>query len=62
MEVIGYTDDAEERTQFLCEVDVEILLAEVKAVRSDVFTVQYGLDNALKFVDGDLTIVVALLE
>ena len=62
VEVIGYTDDAEERPQFLCEVDVEILLAEVKAVRSDVFTVQYGLDNALKFVDGDLTIVVALLE
>ena len=48
--------------EFICNVDIEMLIQEAKAVQSDSIEIQYGENNAIKFVDGDLTIVIALLE
>ena len=47
---------------FTCDVDIEMLKQEVKAISADMLELYYGLDNAIKFVDGNIIIIVALLE
>ena len=60
-ETINYTD-AERVGEFTCNADVYTLITQVKAQTSSELTIEYGKDNALKIVDGDLTSVIALLE
>lgn len=47
---------------FTCAIDIEMLRTEVKAIQSDVIELYYGEDNGIKLVDGNITIIVALLE
>ena len=37
-------------------------ITQVKAQTSSEITIEYGEDNAIKIIDGDITSVVALLE
>ena len=60
-EIIEYTDK-ENAGEFVCSTDVNTLVTQVKAQSGSEITIEYGKDNALKIVDGDLTSVVALLE
>ena len=60
-EMIVY-EDAGEHSAFECMVDVQMLFTPLKALSGDVITVCYGLDNALRIVDGDVTQVVSLLQ
>ena len=61
VEIIKYVDSQNFR-EFTCLVDISMLTQEVKAIQSDVIEMYYGEDNAIKFVDGSITIIVALLE
>jgi len=47
---------------FTCSIDIQMLTQEVKAIQSDVIEMYYGEDNAIKMTDGNITIIVALLE
>ena len=61
VEIIPYT--ASENFQpFTCSIDVEDLRAQVKASTADVLELYYGIDTAIKFVDGNVTQIVALTE
>lgn len=48
--------------EFTCPVDIQMFTQEVKSIQSDVIDLYYGEDNAIKMVDGNITIIVALLE
>lgn len=60
-EVVKYLT-AENTGEFVCQTDVNTLVAQVKAQMNSEITIQYGKENAIKLIDGDLTSVVALLE
>ena len=47
---------------FTCSVDIQMLTQEIKAISNDAIELYYGQDNAIKMVDGNITIIVALLE
>ncbi len=47
---------------FVCSIDIEMLSAQVKAQTTDNIELWYGENNAIKFVDGNVTQIVALLE
>lgn len=61
VETIPYIE-SKSPVDFLCTIDIEMLSTQIKAYTGDVVELWYGQDNALKFVDGNLTQVVALLE
>lgn len=60
-EVIALTK-GDKAGEFVCNADVNTLVAQVKAQTGSEITIEYGEDNAIKIIDGDLTSVVALLE
>lgn len=61
VEVIEYvaTDNF---IDFTCDIDVQMLLTEIKAIQADVINIYYGDDSSIKLVDGNITIIVAFLE
>lgn len=61
VEIIPYVMSDNFR-DFTCAVDIQMLTQEIKAISSDVIELHYGELNAIKFVDGNITIIVALLE
>lgn len=61
VEMIPYTN-SENFIPFTCMIDVQMITQEIKAIQSDVINMYYGEDNAIKFEDGNITIIVALLE
>lgn len=61
VEMIPYIG-SEKFTDFTCMIDVQMITQEVKAIQSDVIEMYYGEDNAVIMKDGNITIVVALLE
>lgn len=61
VEIIKYVD-SQNFKEFTCLVDIQMLTSEVKAIQNDVIELYYGEDNAIKFIDGNITIIVALLE
>lgn len=61
VEIIKYVD-SENFREFTCLVDIQMLVNEVKSIQNDVIEMYYGVDNAIKFTDGNITIIVALLE
>jgi len=61
IEIIDYVESAG-HNNFTCCVDIEMLTSQAKANVSDAITLHYGLDNALKIVDGNITQIIALLE
>lgn len=60
VETIGY-ESQKEYQPFTCQIDIEYLLEEVKSVAGDLVEIHYGLDNAIKIVEGNMTIVIALM-
>ena len=60
-ETINYTN-AENAGEFVCSTDINTLITQVKAQTGSEITIEYGKDNAIKIIDGDITSVVALLE
>lgn len=61
VEIIPYISSKEFKA-FTCMIDVQMITQEVKAVQADVIEMYYGEDNAVIMKDGNITIVVALLE
>ena len=61
VEIISYVN-SDNFTPFTCEVDIAMMMQEVKAIQSDVIHLYYGADNAIKFEDGNIKIIVALME
>ena len=61
IEIIDYVA-SDNFIDFTCPIDINMLMSEVKAIQSDVIELYYGDDNAIKLVDGNITIIVALLE
>lgn len=47
---------------FTCCIDIEMFMSQLKAQSVDMVELHYGLDNAIKMIDGNITHVVALLE
>ena len=61
-ELIEYAEPTANVGEFTCNVDIVALTTQIKAQLGSVITIQYGEDNAIKLIDGDVTSVVALLE
>lgn len=61
IEIIDYISSSN-FTAFTCTVDIQMLVNEVKSISNDVIELYYGEDNALKMTDGNITIIVALME
>lgn len=61
VEMIPYISSKDFR-EFTCMIDVQMITQEVKAIQTDVIEMYYGEDNAVIMKDGNITIVVALLE
>jgi len=61
VEVIPYTV-SENYVPFTCMVNINMLLAQLKARGADRTIMQYGAENSVKLIDGSVTQVIALLE
>lgn len=61
IEVIPYISSSDFK-DFTCMIDIAMITQEIKAIQSDVISMYYGEDNAVKLEDGNITIIVALLE
>lgn len=61
VEIVEYTSSSNFK-DFTCPIDIQMFVNEVKAIQNDVIEIHYGEDNAIKMIDGNITIVVALLE
>lgn len=61
IEIIDYIA-SDNFKDFTCAIDIQMLTQEVKAISNDVIELYYGEDNAIKMTDGNITIIVALLE
>ena len=60
-EIISY-QESKNFEPFVCLVSVDALKKQANARSGDILYIEYGLDNALKFIDNDIIHVVALLE
>lgn len=61
IEVVEYTE-SENYVPFTCMININMLIAELKANGADEITMQYGAENSVKLVEGVVTQVIALLE
>ena len=61
VEIINYVA-SDNFKDFTCAIDIQMLTQEIKAISNDVIELYYGEDNAIKMTDGNITIIVALLE
>lgn len=61
IEILSYVN-SENQIDFTCAVDIQMLVQEVKAITNDLIEIYYGDDSSIKFVDGNITIVIALME
>lgn len=61
VEILPYVN-SENQIDFTCAVDIQMLVQEVKAITNDLIEIYYGDDSSIKLVDGNITIVIALME
>ena len=61
VEIIPYIA-SENFIDFICDVDIALLTQEIKAIKADAIELYYGVDTSIKMIDGNITIIVALLE
>lgn len=61
VEIINYVT-SDNFKDFTCVVDIQMLMQEVKSIQNDVIELYYGTDNAIKMTDGNITIIIALME
>lgn len=62
LEEVEYSRATTVTDKFECYIDVDMLITQLGAQESDVIELYYGKDNAIKMVDGDVTLVLALDE
>lgn len=60
-EILPYLESTNFKN-FLCCIDIEMLRSQIKAHAGNSIEIQYGEDNAIKIVDGNITQIIALLE
>lgn len=60
-ELLPYSESSNFK-DFTCCIDIEMFRSQVKANTASAIEIQYGEDNAIKIVDGNVTQVIALLE
>lgn len=61
VETIDY-EESENFEHFTCLIDIEMLASQIKSQATDVVELYYGLHNAVKMKDGNITQIIALLE
>lgn len=61
VELIPYYESNDFK-EFTCCIDIEMFMSQIKSLAVDMVELHYGLDNAIKMIDGNVTQVVALLE
>lgn len=61
VEIVSYLDSTDFKA-FTCLVDVEMLTQQIKACTEDSIELHYGLENCVKFRDGKITQVLALMQ
>lgn len=61
VETINYIESKKFKN-FICHIDIEFFVSQIKAQVSDAVTLYYGNNNAIKMVDGNMTHIVALLQ
>ena len=61
VEIIPYYESNDFK-EFTCCIDIEMFMSQIKSLAVDMVELHYGLDNAIKMVDGNVTQVIALLE
>lgn len=60
-ELIEYSENSN-FSEFTCYIDIEMMIAQLKAQECDIEEIWYGRENAIKLIDGDVTQVLALDE
>lgn len=61
IEILSYVNSENQR-DFTCSVDILMLVQEVKAISNDLIEIYYGDESSIKLIDGNITIVIALME
>lgn len=61
VEIVNYSV-SDNFTDFTCAIDIQMLINAVKSIKNDVIEIYYGDDGAIKMVDGNITIVIALFD
>ena len=61
IEILPYVNSENQR-DFTCSVDILMLVQEVKAISNDLIEIYYGDESSIKLIDGNITIVIALME
>lgn len=59
VEIIEYKDSKKFKA-FTCKIDINMLFVQLKALEADTVELWYGLDNAIKLVDGSVTHILSL--
>lgn len=61
VEIIPFIESSDFK-DFVCEIDITMLMSQVKAQASDAVEMHYGNDFFIKMIDGNITQVIALLQ
>lgn len=61
VEMITYMDSKNFKA-YTCNIDITLLVQQIKANAADSIEIQYGNERSIKIVDGNITQVIALLE
>ena len=60
-EVIPY-ETSEDFKPFTCKVNIKMLFEQIKAAPGDLVNMQYGVEQCMKFEDGNITQLIALIS
>ena len=60
VELLEYVE-SENFKDFTCSIDIEMLATQIKSQTADTVELYYGLNNAIKMVDGNITQIIALM-
>ena len=60
-EIIPYIE-SRSYAPFSCSVDISMFISQIKSIVGDVIEFHYGLDTAIKLVDGNCIQIISLLE
>lgn len=61
VEIIPYIESDDFKPFYGC-IDIEMLMSQIKAYSGENVEIHYGLDNAIKLVDGNVIHVIALMD
>jgi DNA polymerase III sliding clamp (beta) subunit (PCNA family) len=60
VEIVEYVSSTDFKS-FTCAIDIQMFMQEVKAISNDVIEIHYGEDTSIKMIDGNITILIALM-